>query len=91
VSVQIQSIERTAAAPRLLTGYPRPRALAELAAELQLRRGTAYGILRTLAVGATAVSRPIAHLQGGSPRAELVDYVMESAHRISRKLGGRRW
>lgn len=33
---------------RLLTGDPRPRALAELAAELQLPKGTVYGTLRTL-------------------------------------------
>jgi DNA-binding IclR family transcriptional regulator len=48
VSVQIQSIQRAAAVLRLLTGDSRPRALAELAAELQLPKGTVYGILRTL-------------------------------------------
>jgi DNA-binding IclR family transcriptional regulator len=48
VAVQIQSIERAAAVLRLLTGDSRPRALAELAAELQLPKGTVYGILRTL-------------------------------------------
>jgi DNA-binding IclR family transcriptional regulator len=48
VSVQIQSIERAAAVLRLLTGHTRPRAVAELAAELQLPKGTVYGILRTL-------------------------------------------
>jgi len=48
MAVQIQSIERAAAVLRLLTGHPRPRALAELAAELKLPKGTVYGILRTL-------------------------------------------
>lgn len=48
MAVQIQSIERAAAVLRLLTGQSRPRALAELAAELQLPKGTVYGILRTL-------------------------------------------
>jgi DNA-binding IclR family transcriptional regulator len=48
VPVQIQSIERAAAVLRLLTGHSRPRAVAELAAELQLPKGTVYGILRTL-------------------------------------------
>jgi len=52
VAVQIQSIERAAAVLRLLTGHSRPRGLAELAAELQLPKGTVYGIVRTLeAVG----------------------------------------
>ena len=48
MAIQIQSIERAAAVLRLLTGHSRPRALAELAAELQLPKGTVYGILRTL-------------------------------------------
>ena len=48
MAVQIQSIERAAAVLRLLTTQSRPRALAELAAELQLPKGTVYGILRTL-------------------------------------------
>ena len=48
MAVQIQSIARAAAVLRLLTVHPRPRALAELAAELRLPRGTVYGILRTL-------------------------------------------
>jgi DNA-binding IclR family transcriptional regulator len=48
MAVQIQSIERAAAILRLLTGNSRPRALAELAAELQLPKATVYGILRTL-------------------------------------------
>ncbi|HTU85305.1 MAG TPA: IclR family transcriptional regulator [Solirubrobacteraceae bacterium] len=47
VSVQIQSIERAATVLRLLTGRPR-RGVAELARELQVPKGTAYGILRTL-------------------------------------------
>ena len=48
MAVQIQSIERAAAVLRLLTADSRPRALAELAVELQLAKGTVYGILRTL-------------------------------------------
>lgn len=48
MAVQIQSIERAAAVLRLLTTQSRPRALAKLAAELQLPKGTVYGILRTL-------------------------------------------
>ena len=48
MGVQIQSIERAAAVLRLLTGHSRPQAPAELAAELQLPKGTVYGILRTL-------------------------------------------
>lgn len=48
VAVQIQSIERAAAVLRLLSGHSQPRALAELTAELQLPKGTVYGILRTL-------------------------------------------
>ena len=48
MAVQIQSIARAAAVLRLLTVHPRPRALAELAAELRLPKGTVYGILRTL-------------------------------------------
>jgi DNA-binding IclR family transcriptional regulator len=48
VSAQIQSIQRAAAVLRLLSGRSGRRALAELAAELQLPRGTVYGIVRTL-------------------------------------------
>jgi DNA-binding IclR family transcriptional regulator len=48
MSVQIQSIERAAAVLRLLSGHSRRRGLADLADELQLPRGTVYGILRTL-------------------------------------------
>lgn len=48
VAVQIQSIQRAAAVLRVLTGHSRPRALGELAAELELPKGTVYGILRTL-------------------------------------------
>ncbi|AEA27212.1 IclR family transcriptional regulator [Pseudonocardia benzenivorans] len=44
----IQSIERAAAALRLLASTGRPLALAELAAALDLPRPTAHGILRTL-------------------------------------------
>jgi len=44
----IQSIERAAAALRLLANTGRPLALAELAAALDLPRPTAHGILRTL-------------------------------------------
>jgi DNA-binding IclR family transcriptional regulator len=44
----IQSIERAAAALRLLGGARRPLALAEVAAALDLPRPTAHGILRTL-------------------------------------------
>jgi DNA-binding IclR family transcriptional regulator len=44
----IQSIERAAAALRLLAFTGRPLALAELAAALDLPRPTAHGILRTL-------------------------------------------
>jgi DNA-binding IclR family transcriptional regulator len=52
MSVQIQSIERAAAVLRLLTGHSRPQAPTQLASELQLPKGTVYGILRTLqAVG----------------------------------------
>ncbi len=47
MAVQIQSIERAATVLRLLTG-PSRRGLAELASELQLPKGTVYGILRTL-------------------------------------------
>ena len=48
MGVQIQSIERAAAVLRLLTGHSRPQAPTELASELQLPKGTVYGILRTL-------------------------------------------
>ncbi|GAY09842.1 IclR family transcriptional regulator [Pseudonocardia sp. N23] len=44
----IQSIERAAAALRLLASTGRPLALAELSAALDLPRPTAHGILRTL-------------------------------------------
>lgn len=48
MSAQIQSIQRAAAILRLLSGQARRRALGELAAELELPKGTVYGILRTL-------------------------------------------
>lgn len=48
MSAQIQSIERAAAILRVLTSSPRSLALADLATELQLPRGTVYGVLRTL-------------------------------------------
>jgi DNA-binding IclR family transcriptional regulator len=48
MSAQIQSIERAAAVLRLLTGRSRRRGVSELASELQLPKGTVYGILRTL-------------------------------------------
>ena len=48
MSAHIQSIQRAAAILRLLSGQTRRRALAELAAELQLPKGTVYGLLRTL-------------------------------------------
>jgi DNA-binding IclR family transcriptional regulator len=48
VSAQIQSIERAAAVLRLLTGRSRRRGVADLANELDLPKGTVYGILRTL-------------------------------------------
>lgn len=44
----IQSIERAAAALRLLAASPGRLGLAELAASLALSKGTAHGILRTL-------------------------------------------
>jgi DNA-binding IclR family transcriptional regulator len=44
----IQSIERAAAILRLLAAGPRRLRLAEISASLQLPRGTAHGILRTL-------------------------------------------
>ena len=48
VSAQIQSIQRAAAVLRLLSAQSGRHALAELASELQLPRGTVYGIVRTL-------------------------------------------
>lgn len=45
----IQSIERAAAILRLLAAGPRRLKLAEISASLQLPKGTAHGILRTLA------------------------------------------
>jgi DNA-binding IclR family transcriptional regulator len=45
---RIQSIERAAAILRLLSGRTRRLAVAELAGELGLPKGTVYGILRTL-------------------------------------------
>jgi len=45
---RIQSIERAAAILRLLSGRSRRLAVAELAGELGLPKGTVYGILRTL-------------------------------------------
>lgn len=48
MSAQIQSIERAAAVLRLLTGRSRRRGVADLAKELDLPKGTVYGILRTL-------------------------------------------
>lgn len=48
MSAQIQSIERAAAVLRLLTGRSRRRGAADLANELDLPKGTVYGILRTL-------------------------------------------
>jgi DNA-binding IclR family transcriptional regulator len=44
----IQSIERAAAILRLLSGHTRRLGVVELAGELGLPKGTAYGILRTL-------------------------------------------
>ncbi|QOR70471.1 IclR family transcriptional regulator [Ruania alkalisoli] len=44
----IQSIERAAAIVRLLAAGPRPLRLSEIATALQLPRGTAHGILKTL-------------------------------------------
>ena len=44
---RIQSIERAAAILRLLSGRTRRLAVAELAGELGLPKGTVYGILRT--------------------------------------------
>jgi DNA-binding IclR family transcriptional regulator len=46
--VEIQSIERAAAVLRLLSGRSPRRGVAELASELQLPKGTVYGIVRTL-------------------------------------------
>jgi DNA-binding IclR family transcriptional regulator len=52
VSARIQSIERAAVVLRLLTGRRRRRGVADLANEMNLPKGTVYGILRTLlAVG----------------------------------------
>jgi DNA-binding IclR family transcriptional regulator len=48
VSVQIQSIERAATVLRLLATRSGRRGVAELAGELELPKGTVYGILRTL-------------------------------------------
>jgi len=48
MSARIQSIQRAAAVLRLLSARSGRRALAELASELQLPRGTVYGIVRTL-------------------------------------------
>src|SRR5436190_19693898 len=48
VPKNIQSIERAAAILRLLSGRTRRLAVAELAGELGLPKGTVYGILRTL-------------------------------------------
>ncbi|HUA03207.1 MAG TPA: IclR family transcriptional regulator [Solirubrobacteraceae bacterium] len=48
MSAQIQSIQRAAAVLRLLSARSGRRALAELASELDLPRGTVYGIVRTL-------------------------------------------
>jgi DNA-binding IclR family transcriptional regulator len=45
----IQSIERAAAILRLLAGAPTPLRLTEISSSVQLSRGTAHGILRTLA------------------------------------------
>jgi DNA-binding IclR family transcriptional regulator len=45
----IQSIERAAAILRVLAAGPGPLRLAEISASLQLSKGTAHGILRTLA------------------------------------------
>jgi DNA-binding IclR family transcriptional regulator len=44
----IQSIERASAILRLLSGRTRRLSLTEIAGELRLPKGTAYGILRTL-------------------------------------------
>ena len=44
----IQSIERAAAILRLLSGPSRRLALSELASELELPKGTAHGLVRTL-------------------------------------------
>lgn len=46
---QIQSIERAAAILRLLSGRSRRLGVVEIAGELGLAKGTAHGILRTLA------------------------------------------
>ncbi|MGH2884637.1 MAG: IclR family transcriptional regulator [Solirubrobacteraceae bacterium] len=52
MSGRIPSIERAAAVLRLLTGRSRRRGVADLAYEMNLPKGTVYGILRTLmAVG----------------------------------------
>ena len=45
---RIQSIERAAAVLRLLSGRSRRLGVVELAGELELPKGTVYGILRTL-------------------------------------------
>jgi DNA-binding IclR family transcriptional regulator len=68
----IQSIERAAAVLRILAAGPGPLRLAEISASLQLPKGTAHGILRTLAeVGFIEQDRVSGRYRLGGGLAEL--------------------
>ena len=68
----IQSIERAAAILRILASGPGPLRLTEISATLQLPKGTAHGILRTLTeVGLVEQDRVSGRYQLGGGLAEL--------------------
>ena len=68
----IQSVERAAAILRILAAGPGPLKLAELAASLQLPKGTAHGLLRTLTeVGFVDQDRVSGRYRLGAGLAEL--------------------
>jgi DNA-binding IclR family transcriptional regulator len=94
----IQSIERAAAALRLLGGAGRPLALAEVAVALDLPRPTAHGILRTLRdvgfveqdrdTGRYALGRALRGLDdGGWNRHELRSRAMNWADSLAGSAG----
>lgn len=85
----IQSIERAAAALRLLASGPRPLTLQEVSGSLGLAKATTHGILRTLVdvgfvdqdrstgryeVGAGLVNLPSGHLDGNTLRSYAINW-----------------
>src|SRR5690242_16620525 len=83
----IQSIERAAAILRTLATGSGPLRLAEIAASLQLPKGTAHGILRTLAeVGFVEQERNTGRYRLGDGLSELRSHRLDPNELRSRGM-----